>query len=74
MSRVHPGQSSAYNNKMKRREERQYDRYLLKLAKEKFHQTYGAKTAIDRVKIRRYKKEFKLMNLPLPDDERYDEE
>ena len=72
MSRVHPGQSNAYNNKMRRREERQYDRYLLKLAKKKFFQMFGNKVPIDRVKIRRYKKEFRMQNIPMPEDEEVD--
>jgi hypothetical protein len=33
MSRVHPGRSKAYTKKVERREERQFDRELLRLAK-----------------------------------------
>lgn len=59
MSRVHPGESQAYNNKIKRREERKFERELLRLAKEKFFREYGTNKPIDRVKIRRYKREFR---------------
>jgi hypothetical protein len=29
MGKVHPGESEAYNSKIKRREERRYERWLL---------------------------------------------
>mmetsp|Transcript_25880 Transcript_25880/g.25150 ORF Transcript_25880/g.25150 Transcript_25880/m.25150 type:complete len:105 (+) Transcript_25880:206-520(+) len=59
MSRVHPGGSDTYNKKLKRREERTQERKILKLAKEKFFKLYGKNKELDRVKIRRYKKEIK---------------
>ncbi len=34
-SRVHPGESAAYRNKIKRRDERQFERKLLSMAKDK---------------------------------------
>jgi hypothetical protein len=60
MSRVHPGRSNAYTRKVQRREERQFDRELLRLAKEKHAEEYGKDAALDRVKIRRYKKQFRI--------------
>lgn len=33
MSRVHPGQSTSYAKKLQRRDERSFDRELLRLAK-----------------------------------------
>ena len=59
MSRVHPGESSAYNKKIRRREEREYERWLLILAKKRFYNEFGNKSDLDRVKIRRYKKELR---------------
>jgi len=43
---------------VQRRKEREFDRELLKLAKMKHTEVFGDK-ALDRVKIRRYKKEFR---------------
>jgi hypothetical protein len=37
MSRVHPGMSDSYNKKIQRREEREQEREILRLAKEKFY-------------------------------------
>ena len=59
MSRVHPGSSEAYNAKIKRRKERELDRKLLEMAKERFYTEKPKGTPLDRVKIRRYKKEFR---------------
>ena len=58
MSRSHPGESGAYNWKIKRREERAYDRELLRLAKIHHVRLFGADAEINRVKIRRFKKEI----------------
>ena len=60
MSRVHPGRSNAYTRKVQRREERQFDRELLRLAKEKHAEEFGLDCALDRVKIRRFKKQFRI--------------
>jgi hypothetical protein len=59
MSRVHPGQSTSYARKLQRRDERCFDRELLRLAKIRHAETQGANAALDRVKIRRFKKEIK---------------
>ena len=59
MSRTHPNSSNAYNKKVQRRKEREVDRELLRLAKEKHSNEYGDDAPIDRVKIRRYKKELR---------------
>ena len=59
MSRTHPKSSVAYNKKVKRRQEREQDRELLRLAKLKHANEYGETAPIDRVKIRRYKKELR---------------
>jgi len=59
MSRTHPGSSSAYNNKVLRRGEREVDRELLRLAKIKHTEEFGSEAPIDRVKIRRFKKELR---------------
>ena len=59
MSRVHPGMSTAFNKKVTRRRERVVDRELLKLAKERHAKLYGQDVPIDRVKIRRFKKELR---------------
>lgn len=56
MSRVHPGQSNSYARKIQRREERTFDRELLRLAKIEHSNTYGDDVSIDRVKIRRFKR------------------
>ena len=58
MSRSHPGKSENYNKKIKRREERERDREVLRMAKEKFYRQYGEEAALDRAIIRRYKKEI----------------
>ncbi len=59
MSRTHPRSSTAYNKKVQRRREREVDRELLRLAKIKHADEYGDEAPIDRVKIRRYKKELR---------------
>ena len=59
MSRTHPGQSTAFNKKVTRRREREVDRELLRLAKLKHAESFGDDAPIDRVKIRRYKKELR---------------
>ena len=59
MSRTHPGMSSAFNKKVERRKERAVDRELLRLAKEKHAKMFGEEKKLDRVKIRRFKKEFR---------------
>ena len=41
MSRVHPGESTAYNAKVCRREEREYERELLARAKAMYREIYG---------------------------------
>lgn len=40
-SRVHPGESEAYKRKIQRREEREFERNLLRMAKERHIQCYG---------------------------------
>ena len=59
MSRTHPNSSTAYNKKVQRRREREVDRELLRLAKIKHADEFGEDAPIDRVKIRRYKKELR---------------
>ena len=59
MSRVHPGQSNSYARKIQRREERTFDRELLRLAKIEHAKQYGPDTALDRVKIRRFKRNLR---------------
>jgi hypothetical protein len=44
---------------MKRREERTFDRKLLQLAKNEHHKQFGAEVELNRVKIRRFKKELR---------------
>lgn len=46
---------------MKRREERTFDRKLLELAKQRHMEVYGASEKLNRVKIRRFKKEIRSM-------------
>ena len=58
-SRVHPGESMSYRKKIQRRQERENERLLLKLAKERHRQVYGESVAINRVKIRKFKREFR---------------
>jgi hypothetical protein len=45
---------------MKRREERTFDRKLLELAKNEHIKQFGAKAELNRVKIRRFKKELRI--------------
>jgi len=59
MSRVHPGQSGSYARKIKRREERTFDRELLRLAKIEHTKMYGEESHLDRVKIRRFKRNLR---------------
>ncbi|CDW80709.1 UNKNOWN [Stylonychia lemnae] len=58
-SRVHPGESDSYKKKIERREQRVIERQLLQMAKEKHAQEFGKEAPINRVKIRKYKKDFK---------------
>ena len=58
-SRVHPGESMSYRKKIQRRQERENERLLLKLAKERHRQVYGENVAINRVKIRKFKREIR---------------
>lgn len=44
---------------MERRLERTFDRKLLELAKEKHYKLYGVNADLNRVKIRRFKKELR---------------
>jgi len=44
---------------MQRRLERTFDRKLLELAKEKHNELYGVQNELNRVKIRRFKKELR---------------
>jgi hypothetical protein len=64
---VHPGASEAYKKKIQRRGEREFERQLLKLAKERHKKVYGDHTPINRVKIRKFKKEFRKILLNEPD-------
>ena len=59
MSRVHPGRSETYARKVERRKEREFDRELLRLAKIKHARELGEDAALDRVKIRRFKREIR---------------
>ena len=59
MSRTHPNSSHAYNKKVQRRREREVDRELLRLAKVRHNDEFGPDAPIDRVKIRRFKKELR---------------
>jgi len=58
-SRVHPGESDAYKRKIQRREERTFDRELLALAKQRHTEVYGPNALINRVKIRKFKREIR---------------
>lgn len=58
-SRVHPGESDSYRKKIKRREERVFERMLLAKAKERHAEFYGEEAPLNRVKIRKFKKEIK---------------
>ena len=60
MSRVHPGQSTSYANKLKRRDERVFDRELLKFAKMMHAEQTSPNAPLDRVKIRRFKKIIRM--------------
>ena len=59
MSRVHPGKSESYAKKVERRKERAFDRELLRLSKIKHARELGPDAALDRVKIRRFKKQLR---------------
>ena len=59
MSRSHPGTSQAFNKKITRRKEREEERELLRLAKNMHYENFGRDKPIDRVKIRRYKKDLR---------------
>jgi recombinational DNA repair protein (RecF pathway) len=58
-SRVHPGESLSYKKKIQRRQEREIERELLRLAKAKHKQIFGEHAPINRVKIRKFKREFR---------------
>lgn len=60
MSRVHPGESKSYQKKLQRRDERHFDRALLKYAKKMHEEHFGPNATLDRVKIRRYKKQIRI--------------
>lgn len=59
MSRKHPGQSQAFNKKVQRRKEREFERELLTCAKAKHAKLFGENKPLDRVKIRRFRKEMR---------------
>lgn len=59
MSRRHPGKSAAYNNKTERRKEREFERKLLQHAKIKYYLENKDDKPLDRVKIRRLRKELR---------------
>ena len=59
MSRVHPGKSDSYQYKILRRKERSFDRELLRLAKIQHTKELGVGAPLDRVKIRRFKREIR---------------
>ena len=59
MSRKHPGESEAFIKKVQRRKEREFERELLHFAKLKHSKLYGEDKQIDRVKIRRFRKELR---------------
>jgi CRISPR/Cas system endoribonuclease Cas6 (RAMP superfamily) len=56
---VHPGESEAYRRKIQRREEREFERNLLNKAKIRHRELYGENTPINRVKIRKFKRELR---------------
>lgn len=56
---MHPGESDAYRKKIERREERAFERWLLALAKERHLATYGNDAPINRVKIRKFKRDLR---------------
>ncbi len=56
---MHPGESEAYRRKIQRREERVFERELLQLAKQKHQEIYGPDAPINRVKIRKFKRELR---------------
>ncbi len=58
-SRVHPGESDSYKRKIERREERIIERQLLAMAKKKHNELFGENAPLNRVKIRKFKKELK---------------
>jgi len=49
---------------LQRREEREFERKLLSLAKERHHEVYGAGAPINRVKIRKFKRELRKQLRP----------
>ena len=59
ISRKHPKSSEQYQIKMRRREERTFDRKLLELAKNEHVKQFGPDAELNRVKIRRFKKELR---------------
>ena len=56
---MHPGESESYKRKIQRREERVLERQLLQMAKQKHYELYGENEPLNRVKIRKFKKELK---------------
>ena len=56
ISRQHPKTSESFQKKMDRRKERTFDRQLLVLAKLEHTNEFGPDAALNRNKIRRYKK------------------
>ena len=59
MSRVHPGKSNSYAHKVQRRQERTFDRELLRLAKIEHEKEFGKDAELNRVKIRKFKRNLK---------------
>ena len=59
ISRQHPNSSEQYKKKMERRKEREFERQLLFLAKQEHMRQFGEATPLNRVKIRRFKKEIR---------------
>lgn len=58
-SRVHPGESDAYRKKIERRDQRAFERWLLNLAKQRHLDAYGHSAPINRVKIRKFKRQLR---------------
>jgi hypothetical protein len=59
MSRTHPRTSVDFKKNVTRRKERETDREILRLFKLKHEELFGEDKLIDRVKIRRFMKEFR---------------
>ena len=59
-SRKHPHSSDAYKKKMARRDERVQERQILELAKDQHRRLYGDFAELNRVKIRKFKKDIRM--------------